>query len=57
MKWQRDGNYAIKSGDFVITKNATSEGWIYLVFRNRECIGRTKSAEEAKALCSYGSKK
>ena len=51
MKWEKDGNYAIKSGEFVITKNSTSHGWIYLAFKGRELIAREKSAEAAKAAC------
>ncbi len=51
MRWQRDGNYAIRSGDFVITKNSTASGWVYLAFHKRELIAREKSAEAAKAAC------
>ena len=51
MKWTKDGAYAIRSGDFVITKNFTSDGWIYLAFYRRELIAREKSAEAAKAAC------
>jgi hypothetical protein len=50
VKWELDGKYALRCGDCVITKNATGEGWVYLAFRGKELIGRTKSADEAKAL-------
>lgn len=51
LHWEPDGKYAIRSGDFVITKNFTSDGWIYLAFYRRELIAREKSAEAAKAAC------
>lgn len=51
MKWERDGKYAIRSGEFVITKNATSEGWIYLAFWRKELIAREKTPDAAKAAC------
>ena len=58
LHWEPDGAYAIRSGDFVITKNFTSDGWIYLVFYRRELIAREKSAEAAKAACvEYGRKR
>lgn len=50
MKWLPDGKYALRCGDCVITKNATSEGWVYLAFRAKELIGRAKSSDDAKAL-------
>lgn len=49
MKWARDGDYALVSGEFRITKNWVAEGWRYLVFHRKELIGRADTADEAKA--------
>lgn len=51
MKWTKEGNYAIRCGDYVITKNSTSHGWIYLAFYRKELIARTKSGEDAERAC------
>lgn len=51
MKWTPDGKYALRSPPFLITKNATAAGWLYLAFRDKQLIGRATSADEAKALC------
>lgn len=51
MKWEPNGPYAIKSGHYTITKNSTSQGWIYLAFCKSELICRAKTGDEAKGIC------
>jgi len=51
VKWEKDGLYAIRADGYVITKNSTAAGWIYLGFCNKELICRVKTANEAKAAC------
>lgn len=51
MKWELDGKYAMRSGAYLITKNATGKGWVYLCFKSKELIGRATDETEAKAIC------
>lgn len=52
MKWTPDGPYAIRCGSFVISKNDTNQGWIYMAYNGKEFVGRFVSADEAKHACS-----
>lgn len=51
MKWEPTSKYSIRSGPFVVTKNWTAEGWIYLAFRDRELLGRFPDGATAKTFC------
>lgn len=52
MKWTPDGPYAIRSGRYLITKNSTSKGWVYLCHYDKQPIGRAGTGSEAKDLCA-----
>ena len=51
MKWERDGEYAMKSGAYRITKNWTQTGWRYAAIHDKRVIGTAATADEAKAIC------
>ena len=51
MKWEPDGKYAIRSGEWRVTKNWTAAGWLYAALRGKEVIGTAATADAAKAMC------
>lgn len=56
MKWEPNGKYALVSGRYLITKNSTSKGWVYLCHYDKQPIGRAGTEDEAKALCAKHAK-
>jgi hypothetical protein len=51
MKWQPEGKYALRSGDYLLTKNAMEAGWLYMAYHRKELIGRATDAPDAKGIC------
>lgn len=51
MRWTAQGNYAITSGPYLVTKNWTASGWVYLAFRDKALIGRASTSDAAMGLC------
>ena len=55
MKWEPNGEYSRKSGDFIVTKNHTLAGWLYAARLKGQPtyapLGNHATAEAAKAAC------
>ena len=55
MRWDGNGDYAIKSGEYIVTKNHTLAGWLYAARikgqPTYEPLGNHATAAEAKAAC------
>lgn len=51
MTWAAQGSYAITSEPYLVTRNWTADGWVYLAFRDKSLIGRASTSDAAKGLC------
>ena len=51
MTWTETSPYSWSSGDFVVTKNWTAAGWVWMAFRGRDPLGRFRSESGAKTYC------
>jgi len=48
LKWEPNGPYARKSGNYSICKVMVRGEWIYELWHGNECLSRHSSFEEAK---------
>jgi hypothetical protein len=56
LRFEKDGPYAIRSGSYVISKNITGAGTVYMAYRGKDFVGRYTTADEAKTACAADNK-